>query len=121
MELIGMFHALLAFRKEYVPFSTTSIVNSKVSSIHMPLLVVEGTQFSYVDFLLCGLREGGKFSFFVVGGKFILVCCLQIQHVALSPTKDCQVHDCFELLGPSLQQLGGVHSNPTKGIPFFFL
>jgi hypothetical protein len=27
----------------------------------MPLLVVEGIQFSFVDFLLCGLGEGGQF------------------------------------------------------------
>jgi hypothetical protein len=29
MELIGMFHALLALCREYVPFSTTSVANSK--------------------------------------------------------------------------------------------
>jgi len=43
MELIGMFHALLALYKEYVPFSTTSIVNFKASSVHMLFLVVEST------------------------------------------------------------------------------
>ncbi len=43
MELIGMFHALLALRRENVPFSIASIINSKASFIHMPLLVVEGT------------------------------------------------------------------------------
>ncbi len=116
-----MFHALLVLHKEYVPFSTTSIVNSKASSVRMPFLVIEGIRFSCVDFLLCGLGKGEQFSLFVVGGRFILVCCLQIQHVAQSPTRDCQVHDCFEFVGPSLQQLGGVHSSPTKGIPFSFL
>jgi hypothetical protein len=101
MELIGMFHALLALYKEYVPFSTTSIVDSKASSVHIPFLVVESSRFSCVDLLFCGSREGGQFSLFVAGGRFILVCCLQIQHVALSPMRDCQVHDCFELLGLS--------------------
>jgi hypothetical protein len=46
----------------------------------MPFLVVEGTRFNCVDLLLCGLGEGGRFSLFVVGGRFILICCLQIQH-----------------------------------------
>lgn len=54
MELIGMFHALLAFRRENVPLSITSIINSKDSFVHMPLLVIEGTRFNCVDFLLCG-------------------------------------------------------------------
>jgi hypothetical protein len=53
-------------------------------------------------------------------GQIILVCYLQIQNVVPSPMMDYQVHDCFELLGPSFQQLDGVHSSPTKGIPFFF-
>jgi hypothetical protein len=37
-----MFHALLALHRENVPFSIASIVNSKASSTHMLLLVVEG-------------------------------------------------------------------------------
>ncbi len=81
-----MFHVLLTLRREYVPLCTTSIANSKVSSIHIPLLVVEGTQFGHVDLLLCGLGVGGQFSLFVVGGKLslfvvckssMLFCCLQ--------------------------------------------
>ncbi len=60
MELIGMFHALLALRRENVPFSITSIPNSKASSIHMPFLVIEGTRFSCVDLLLCGSKVGGQ-------------------------------------------------------------
>jgi hypothetical protein len=102
MELIGMFHAMLALCKEYVPFSTTSIVNSKASFVHMPLLVVEGIQLSCFDLLFCGLGEGGQFFLFFAHGRFILVCCLQIQHVVLSPTRDCQIHDCFQLFVPSL-------------------
>jgi hypothetical protein len=121
MEFIGMFHAMLALCNEHVPFLTTSIVNSKASFVHMPLLVVEGIRFNYVYILFCGLGKGVQFSLFVARDRFIFVCCLQIQHVASSPTRDCQVHDCFELLGPSLEQLGGVHSSPTKGIPFYFL
>jgi len=42
MELIVMFHDLLGLLKECVPLSTTSMVVFNVSSIHMPLLVVEG-------------------------------------------------------------------------------
>ncbi len=41
MELIGMFHDLMAFLRECVLLSTTSIVASNASSIHMPLLVLE--------------------------------------------------------------------------------
>jgi hypothetical protein len=87
----------------------------------MPLLVVEGIRFSCVDLLLCGLGEGGQFSLFIARGRFILICCLQIQHAISSPTRDYQVHDCFEFLGPNLQQPSGVHSSPTKGIPLSFL
>ncbi len=61
MELIRMFHALLALHRENVPFSITSIANSKASFVHMPLLVVEGIQFSCVDILLCGSRVVGQF------------------------------------------------------------
>jgi hypothetical protein len=35
-----------------------------------------------------------------------------------SPMKDYAIHDYFSRLGPNLQQLGGVCSSPTKGIPF---
>ncbi len=42
-ELIGMFHDLLALFKECVPLSTTSMAVCNASSIHMLLLVFEGT------------------------------------------------------------------------------
>jgi hypothetical protein len=45
-------------------------------------------------------------------------CRLQIQHANSSPTKDYAIHDYFSRHGFSFQQLGGVRSNPTKGIPF---
>jgi hypothetical protein len=32
--------------------------------------------------------------------------------------KDYQVHDYLFLLGPRLQQLGGMHFGPTNGMPF---
>ncbi len=67
-----MFHALLALRKENVPFSIASISNSKVSSIHMPLLVIEGIQFNCVDLLLCGSGVGGIFFLFATRGKLFL-------------------------------------------------
>jgi hypothetical protein len=51
----------------------------------------------------------GKLSLFVICKSRMLFYRLR---------GNCQVHDCFELLGPNLQQLGGVHSRPTKGIPF---
>jgi hypothetical protein len=48
--------------------STTSIVASNISSIHMPLLDFKSTWFSYgADFLLCGLGVGGRFSLLNVG------------------------------------------------------
>ncbi len=72
MELIRMFHALLTLCREYVPFSTTSIVNSKASCIHMPLLVVEGTQFSCDDLLLCGSGVDGQFSLSAAGDTLSL-------------------------------------------------
>jgi hypothetical protein len=72
MELIRLFHALLTLYREYVPFSITSIVNSKASSVHMLLMVVKGTRFSCVDLLVCGSRVGGQFSLFVAGGRLSL-------------------------------------------------
>jgi hypothetical protein len=39
MEIIGMFHDLMALFKECVPLSTTSIAVFNVSYVHMPLLV----------------------------------------------------------------------------------
>jgi hypothetical protein len=48
----------------------------------MPLLVVKSIWFNYdVNILLCGSGASGKIS---------LVYCLQVQHVALSPTRDYQ-------------------------------
>ncbi len=41
VELIGMFHDLLALLKECVSLSTTSIIASNISFVHMPLLVSE--------------------------------------------------------------------------------
>ncbi len=64
-ELIGMFHDLLALLKECLPISTTSMVASNASFVHMPLLVVKGNQFNCGgDLLLYGSRVGGRFSFF---------------------------------------------------------
>jgi len=63
---------LLALHKENVPFSITSIPNSKASFIHMPLLVIEGTRFSCVDLLLCGSRVGGQFFLFATRGRLFL-------------------------------------------------
>ncbi len=69
-ELIGMFHDLLALLKECVPLSTTSMVVFNVSSIHMPLLVVEGIQFIYGDdLLLCGSKTRGRF--FLFDARFV--------------------------------------------------
>ncbi len=66
-ELIGMLHDLLALLKECDPLSTTSMVVSNVSSIHMPFWVVEGIRFNYgVNLLLCGSRIGGRFYLFDV-------------------------------------------------------
>jgi hypothetical protein len=63
-----MCHDLLALLKECVPLSIASMIIFNVSSIHMPLLVVEGTQFNYGDDLfICGSRIGGRFSLFNVG------------------------------------------------------
>ncbi len=67
-----MFHAMLALHREYVPFSTTSIANSKASIVHMPILVVEGIQFNSVDLLLCGLGTCGQFYLFTRAGKLSL-------------------------------------------------
>jgi hypothetical protein len=67
-----MFHALSTLHREYVLFSTTSIINSKVSSIHMTLLVAENTRFSCVDLLFYGLGVGGQFSLFVARGRLSL-------------------------------------------------
>jgi hypothetical protein len=66
-EFIGMFHDLLALLKECDLLSTTSMAISNVSSIHMPLLVVEGIEFNCgVDLILCGSKVGGRFSLFDV-------------------------------------------------------
>jgi hypothetical protein len=63
-----MFHDLLAFLSERVPLSTTSIIASNISFVHMLLLVFEGTQFnSGVDLLLCGSRAKGRFSLLAIG------------------------------------------------------
>jgi len=40
-ELIGMFHDLLAFFMECVPFSITSIIVFNTSSVHMPFLALD--------------------------------------------------------------------------------
>ncbi len=63
-----MFHDLLALLKECVPLSTTSIVASNVSFVHVPLLVFEGIRFNCgANFLLRGLRVGGRFSLLIIG------------------------------------------------------
>ncbi len=65
--------------KECVPFSTTSMVVFNVSSIHMPLLVVEGARFNCgVDFLFCGSGARGRFYLFdarFVAGKYNMLVC----------------------------------------------
>ncbi len=67
-ELIGMFHDLLAFLEECILLSTTSMAIYNVSSIHMPILVVENNWFNYgANLLLCGLGAHGRFSLFNVG------------------------------------------------------
>ncbi len=45
-ELVGMFHVLMAFLNECVPFSTTSIVVSNASSVHIHLSNVANVQFN---------------------------------------------------------------------------
>jgi hypothetical protein len=52
MEIIGMFHDLVALFRESVPLSTTSIVASNVSFVHMPLLVF-GAFDSIVVLIFC--------------------------------------------------------------------
>jgi hypothetical protein len=39
-----MFHDLLDLLKECVPLSTIAMVASNVSFVHMPLLIIEGSQ-----------------------------------------------------------------------------
>ncbi len=53
-EFIEMFHNLLAFLRECVPLSITSITTSNVSFAHMLLLVFESIQFS------CGAFDQGE-------------------------------------------------------------
>ncbi len=61
-----MFHDPLALFKEHAPLSTTSIVASNISFVHMPLLVFEGIRFSCVaNLLFRGLRVGGRFSLLI--------------------------------------------------------
>jgi hypothetical protein len=43
-----MFHDLLALLRECVPLSTTSIVASNVSSVHMPFLFLEAFDLTVV-------------------------------------------------------------------------
>jgi len=51
----------------YIPLSMVSIVISKALFVHIPLLVVEGTQFNCdADLLLCGSGANNKFSLFVI-------------------------------------------------------
>jgi hypothetical protein len=66
-EFNGMFHHLLAFLKEYVPFSTTSIVVSTISYVHMTLLLIVRTWFNYgVDILVFDFKIRDVFFLFVV-------------------------------------------------------
>ncbi len=51
-ELQKMFHDTLAFLKEHLPLSTSSITTSNCSFIHMPFLLVVGIQFIYGGFFL---------------------------------------------------------------------
>ncbi len=66
MELIS--HDLLTFLKECVLLLTRYITTSGISSVHMPLLVFGGIQFSCgANLLFCGLEVRGRFSLLVVG------------------------------------------------------
>jgi hypothetical protein len=57
-----MFHDMLAFLKEHLPLSTSSITTSNGSFIHMPFLLVMGIQFIYGGFLLiCDSWIRGRF------------------------------------------------------------
>ncbi len=59
-------------------------------------------------FFFVGQKQGEGF-FCLMQGLW-----LAIQHASLSPTRDYAIHDYFSRLGPSLQQLDGVHSSPTQ-------
>ncbi len=48
VEFIGMFHDLLALLRECVALSTTSIVASNASFVHMTLLVLEAFHLAVV-------------------------------------------------------------------------
>ncbi len=75
-----MFHDLLAFLKECVPFSTTSTVVSNALFGHMLFLIVEGIRFNCgANLPFCGSRVGGRFSLFDVG----FVACKSIMLVHL--------------------------------------
>jgi hypothetical protein len=50
-EFKGMFHVLLALLNECVPFSTTSIVVSNASFVHILLLHVVDAQFNWTTSL----------------------------------------------------------------------
>jgi hypothetical protein len=73
-----MFHDLLAFLKEYVPFSTTSIVVSTISYVHMPLLLIVRAWFNYgVDLLVFDLKIKAIFFLFIACGSNMLFHHLQ--------------------------------------------
>jgi hypothetical protein len=79
----------------------------------MLLLVFEGIQFSYgVHLLLYGSKTRGRFSLLVVGfatRKFNILLCLLWRIIKFM---------IISLLGPNLQQFGGVRFGLTKCMPF---
>jgi hypothetical protein len=72
-EFNEMFPDLLDFLKEYVPFSTTSIVVSTISYVHMPFLLIVRVWFNYgVDLLVFDLKIRGIFFLFVASRSNML-------------------------------------------------
>jgi hypothetical protein len=56
---------LLAFFKDSCPLSTTSIVASSTSDVHLPHCVKLGTLLTFIGFFACVGIVGGMFSLFV--------------------------------------------------------
>jgi hypothetical protein len=109
-----MFHDLLAFLKECVLLSITSMVVSNASSIHMPLLVVEGTQFSCgVNLLLCGSEVRGRFFLFDV--KFV-ACKSSMMVYLLQGTMQFMI--VFLVLGLASSKLVEWVLGPPRVYPF---
>jgi hypothetical protein len=105
-----MFHVLLALLNECVLLSTTFIVVSSASFVHIPFLHVVDAWFNWiVGVLLIHVGLGGGFSLCVECRSNMLFCHLWIT------VKFLEVP-----LGPNLQKVGGVHFGPIKGMPSSF-